>query len=206
MISNSRSFFTYFQIIKTLIFLKEKHETEKDNDNDNESNSCIIVGDLCGSLNDFSYLVEEFGIPGLKHHFVFNGNLVRLDTQPKSQIDLLLLVCYVFVIRPDRVFINRGSYDDIFTSLVHILDNEQPSFLQMIRQRYDVYSTAIFNAIIDLFGYLSLGTLLINNLTKMFIVNSGINDKINIEFIQNPNLMDLFYSKTIPKIFLAVFN
>ena len=55
----------------------------------------------------------------------------------------------------------------------------------MIRQRYDVYSTAIFNEIIDLFGHLSLGTILVNKLTKIFIVNSGINDTINIELVQN---------------------
>jgi hypothetical protein len=124
-------------------------------------------------------------VPGSKNKFIFNGNLVRLDTQRKNQIDLLLLVCYAFVQRPDRVFINRGSNEDIYTSLVHLLDSDQPSLLQLIRQRYDVYSTAIFNEIIDLFGHLSLGTILVNKLTKIFIVNSGINDTINIEFIQN---------------------
>ena len=129
--------------------------------------------------------MEEFGIPGSKHKFIFNGNLVRLDTQPKNQIDLFLLVCYLFILRPDHVFVNRGSHDELYTSLVHILDSDQPSLLQLIRQRYDVYSTAIFNAIIDLFGYLSLGTILINKLTKIFVVSSGINDKINIELIQN---------------------
>ena len=144
-----------------------------------ENDSCIIVGDLSGSLSDLHYLCREFGS---ETKVIYNGNFMRNN----DQIEVLLRLCVAFIKRPAQVFLNRGACEDMAFSLVDDTANGVCSLLKLTRQKYGQYSAVIFSELVELFGCLSLGTLLVNEQTRMFVVSSGFSsEEMSIELIQS---------------------
>ena len=91
-------------IKKAIECLAKRPNIQEYNLNARFGEECVIVGDLHGHFDDFSLIVDKFGIPGKDYHFVFNGDWVD---RGEKQIELLLSLLYAFILRPDRVFLNR---------------------------------------------------------------------------------------------------
>lgn len=142
---------------------------------------CIIIGDLHGNFNDLCHVMDKYGLPGLNYTFIFNGDFVD---RGERQLEVLLTVLYAFLIRPDRVFINRGNHEDIsLNTSSHFAPNLMTSF----STRYGKHSTYLFSLSVDMFSYMPLGTI-IRNLVKdvsYFVVHGGISDDIDLDFLQN---------------------
>ena len=140
----------------------------------------VIVGDLHGSFNDLNNIIYKFGIPGRKYSFVFNGDFVD---RGDKQIETLIILLYSFLLRPSRVFLNRGNHED---SSMNMSSHFHPNFLSDVRSKYGPYATAIFNAANDFFAYLPLATIIKNRLqsVKFFVVHGGIFDKIDLNYVQ----------------------
>ncbi|CAF0815591.1 unnamed protein product [Brachionus calyciflorus] len=71
---------------------------------------CIVIGDLHGNFNDLNHIISKYGVPGADFKYIFNGDYVD---RGEKQIEVLLTILYAFLIRPDRVFVNRGNHEDI---------------------------------------------------------------------------------------------
>jgi hypothetical protein len=142
--------------------------------------SVIIVGDLHGNFHDLSHILERYDTPGVRHKFIFNGDFV--DRGPK-QIEVLLILLYAFLQRPNRVFLNRGNHEDI-TMNTNI--NFHPNFMSDVKAKYGKYSTALFFSAVELFAYLPLATVVVNERknVKYFCVHGGISDRIELDYVR----------------------
>lgn len=147
----------------------------------------IIVGDLHGNLNDLNHIINKYGAPGKQFKHVFNGNYVGIGSK---QIETLLILLFSFLIRPDRVFLNRGSHEDLYVGLG---TNLMSSFLDDLRSKYGKYAQFIFVSVIELFSYLPLATSVSNleNL-RIFVVHGGISDETNLDYITNKLQRNLY--------------
>lgn len=142
---------------------------------------CIVVGDLHGNLNDLLHIIQKYGTPGIDYKFIFNGDLVD---RGEKQIEVLLIILYAFLMRPDRVFINRGNHEDISMNLRYW---PKINFYNSIRKTYRKYWHVIFNSAQDLFCCIPLATIVNNAITKRkyFVVHGGIGDQTDLEYIQH---------------------
>lgn len=148
---------------------------------DNASESgCVIVGDLHGNFNDLHHIIQKYGIPGETYKFIFNGDYVD---RGEKQLEVLLTVLYAFLIRPDRVFLNRGNHEDI---TLNTSANFRPNFKSSFT-RYGKYSSYLFTSAVNMFCYMPLATVLTNVCSdvRFFIVHGGINDDIDLNHLKN---------------------
>lgn len=101
---------------------------------DASQQGCIIVGDLHGNFHDLYHLINKYDLPGKQYKFVFNGDLVDRGAK---QIEVLLTVLYAFLLRPDRVFINRGNHEDLaMNTSAHF----NPNFMSDCRRKYGKFT------------------------------------------------------------------
>jgi serine/threonine-protein phosphatase with EF-hand domain len=148
--------------------------------NDENEPGCIIVGDLHGSFNDLYHLIQKYDIPGKDYKFIFNGDYVD---RGEKQIEVLIILLYLFNTRPDRIFLNRGNHEDISANTNA---NFSPNFMLDVRKKYGKYSSAIFNAACNMFSHFQMGTILTNLVnTRILIIHGGISDKIDYEYIRD---------------------
>ncbi|RNA14091.1 serine threonine- phosphatase with EF-hands 1 [Brachionus plicatilis] len=149
-------------------------------DNPLES-GCIVVGDLHGNFNDLLHIIQKYGSPGIDFKFVFNGDFVD---RGNKQIEVLLTLLYAFLMRPDRVFVNRGNHEDIS---MNVRNWPKTNFFNTTRQTYGKYWNAIFNSAGELFSYFPLATIIHNRITerKYFVVHGGIGDQTDLDYIQH---------------------
>lgn len=153
-------------------------ECELDADSDK---GCIVVGDLHGNFNDLCHLIEKYGIPGSHYKFIFNGDIVDRGAK---QIEVLLTILYSFLIRPNKVFINRGNHEDIsMNSSRHFV----PNFLSTCKDSYSKYGLTVFQQANDLFALLPLATSLQtkSNKYKYFVVHGGISDSLDLNYVKS---------------------
>lgn len=141
---------------------------------------CIVVGDLHGHFDDFSLIINKFGMPGKNYYFVFNGDWVD---RGDKQIELLLSLLYSFILRPTRVFLNRGNHEDR-------VQNSQRTYKPCLKietlKYFGKHGSAVYNKIDELFKHLPFATILNNpgQKQRFFIVHGGINDKLNLVDLQ----------------------
>ena len=141
---------------------------------------CIVVGDLHGHFDDFSLILNKYGMPGKNYYFLFNGDWVD---RGDKQIELLLSLLYSFILRPTRVFLNRGNHEDR-------VQNSQRTYKPCLKietlKYFGKHGSAVYSKIDELFKHLPLATILNNPAQKQrfFIVHGGINDKLNLADIQ----------------------
>lgn len=142
---------------------------------------CIIVGDLHGNFNDLLHIIQKYGTPGIDFKFIFNGDFVD---RGDKQMEVLLIVLFAFLMRPERVFINRGNHEDIS---MNMRNWPKINFFETIRRTYRKYWNVVFNSIEDLFCCLPLATILHNRITekKYFVVHGGISDQTDLDYIQH---------------------
>ena len=142
---------------------------------------CIVVGDLHGNFNDLLHIIQKYGTPGVDYKFIFNGDLVD---RGEKQIEVLLTVLYAFLMRPDRVFINRGNHEDISMNMRYW---PKINFYNTIRKTYRKYWHVIFDSAEDLFCCIPLATILYNRITerRYFVVHGGIGDQTDLDYIQH---------------------
>ncbi|CAF0992797.1 unnamed protein product [Brachionus calyciflorus] len=142
---------------------------------------CIVVGDLHGNFNDLNHIIQKYGIPGCDFKFIFNGDYVDRGSK---QLEVLLLILHSFLIRPNRVFLNRGNHEDI---AMNSSQNFNPNFLTSCRKMYGKYGSIIFKKANELFSALPLATSLENTVIKFkyFVVHGGISDSLDLDFINS---------------------
>lgn len=121
------------------------------------------------------------GLPGLNYKYIFNGDFVD---RGDKQLEVLLTVLYSFLIRPDRVFINRGNHEDIS---LNTSSHFQPNLMSTFASKYGKYSAYLFSSSVDMFAYMPLATILRNTVkdTVYFVVHGGISDEVDLAFVQN---------------------
>jgi Ca2+-binding EF-hand superfamily protein len=147
--------------------------------NDENEPGCIIVGDLHGSFNDLYYIIDRFDIPGKEFKFIFNGDYVD---RGEKQIEVLIILLYSFIQRPDRIFLNRGNHENMSTNTD---PNFDPNFMTDLRTKYGKYAPALFDSAINLFSHLQLATVVKNLVhTNLFVVHGGISNNIDLDYIQ----------------------
>lgn len=141
---------------------------------------CIIFGDLHGNFHDLCHVIDKYGLPGLNYKFVFNGDFV--DRGPK-QLEVLLTILYAFLIRPERVFINRGNHEDVS---LNTSANFNPNFMSAFAP-YRKYSSYLFSASVDMFCSMPLATIVRNDVLdyRYFVVHGGLSDQIDLNFLQH---------------------
>lgn len=144
-------------------------------------NGCIVVGDLHGNFNDLYHIIQKYGIPGAQFKFIFNGDYVD---RGKKQVEVFLTILYAFLLRPERVFMNRGNHEDLG---MNVRSSFEPNFMSQTRDVYGKYGSIIFSSMVDLYSYLHFATILHNTITntRYFIVHGGISDQIDLEYIQH---------------------
>jgi serine/threonine-protein phosphatase with EF-hand domain len=143
------------------------------------ADNLIIVGDLHGNFRDLKYIIDEYGLPGDKYQFIFNGDFVD---RGKQQIEVLLTLLYAYILNPGRVYLNRGNHEDIS---MNTHSKFHPNFFRDIHAKYDDYSQKIFEAAEDLFLYLPLATIVEKTKNRRFFVtHGGISDKTDLDFIE----------------------
>ena len=150
-------------------------------DSTEDEQKVIIVGDLHGNFEDLCHILGKFGRPGSKYQFIFNGDFVDRGSK---QIEVLILLLYAFLQRPNKVFLNRGNHEDM-TMNTNI--NFHPNFMTDVKNKYGKYSTALFFSAIELFAYLPLATVIINEAKdiKYFCVHGGLSNLTDLEYIKN---------------------
>ena len=95
-----------------------------------------------------------------------------------KQMEVLLVLLYSFILRPQQVFLNRGNHEDISMNSSSHFD---PNFMTDVRNKYGNYSTSVFNAAINLFTHLPLATVVKNSVgLSLFVVHGGISDEIDL--------------------------
>jgi serine/threonine-protein phosphatase 5 len=96
---------------------------------------------------------------------------------------VLLTILYAFLIRPERVFINRGNHEDIS---LNTSANFRPNFMSSFT-KYGKYSSYLFSAAVDMFCYMPLATIVKNEVkdTRYFVVHGGLSDDIDLNYLQN---------------------
>ena len=136
----------------------------------------VVVGDLAGSWRDLVHLIDKYGVPGLRHKFVFSGGIsgqVLIEPQQQQtdgeqardmRFECLLVVLYAFVMRPYGVYVLRGRYDDAaLTHSCYTLQQSGSSLLSDLIERLYEHSQArlIQSGVVDAMAYLPLATRLI---------------------------------------------
>lgn len=145
-----------------------------------QHDGCMIVGDLHGNFHDFAHLVRKYDIPGLKYQFIFNGDFID---RGDKQIEVLISLLFLFVMRPNRIFLNRGNHEDI---TMNTNSNFSPNFMTELRNKYGKYSGCIFDAATKLFAHLPLATIVTNlSNTRLFVVHGGISDTTDLNYIRD---------------------
>lgn len=141
---------------------------------------CIIIGDLHGNFNDLCHVIDKYGIPGLNYKFVFNGDFVD---RGEKQLEVLLTVLYAFLIRPERVFINRGNHEDIS---LNTSSHFAPNLMSSFSTRYGKHSAYLFTTSVDMFSYMPLATIVRNSVKDVsyFVVHGGISDDVDLAYLQ----------------------
>lgn len=137
---------------------------------------CLVVGDLHGHFEDFALILDKFGMPGKDYFYVFNGDWVD---RGDKQIELLLSLLYAFILRPNRVFLNRGNHED---RVQNSQRNYKPCFKIETLRYFGKHGSRVYNKIDELFKYVPFATIVANpaQKTKYFIVHGGINDKLKL--------------------------
>ena len=131
------------------------------------SDNLVLVGDLHGNFRDLKFIIDKYGIPGLKYKFIFNGDFVD---RGKQQIEVLLTLLYAFLLYPDRVYLNRGNHEDIS---MNTHSKFYPNFFLDIHDKYSDYSHVVFEAAENLFTYLPLATIVENQSGVRVFVTHG---------------------------------
>ncbi|CAF0790452.1 unnamed protein product [Brachionus calyciflorus] len=146
---------------------------------DPKENGCIVVGDLHGNFDDLYHLIDKFGLPGCEFRYIFNGDYVDRGSK---QMEVLLIILYSFLVRSDRVYINRGNHEDI---RVNSNKNFMPNFMTVCRKMYGKYGSCIYKAANELFTTLPLATSFENKVSKYkyFIVHGGISDTLDLDYV-----------------------
>lgn len=117
------------------------------------ADECVVVGDLHGHFDDFSLIINKYGIPGKKYFYVFNGDWVD---RGEKQIELLLSLLYAFVLHPDRVFLNRGNHED---RVQNSQRNYKPCFKIETLKYFGKHGSVVYNKIDELFKYVPLASM-----------------------------------------------
>jgi serine/threonine-protein phosphatase with EF-hand domain len=68
-----------------------------------------VVGDIHGQLYDLLHILDEAGMPSLKHKYVFNGDFV--DRGPYG-VEVMCILMALFNAFPESVVLNRGNHED----------------------------------------------------------------------------------------------
>jgi hypothetical protein len=140
---------------------------------------CIIVGDLHGNFTDLYHIIRKYGIPGHQYKFIFNGDYVD---RGERQIEVLLTVLYAFIIRPDRVFVNRGNHEDFS---MNIRSTFNPNYLTDLREKFGRYFLSLFNSSSRLYTTMPIATILTNLANeRYFVVHGGISEHTDLKYLQ----------------------
>jgi hypothetical protein len=75
-----------------------------------------VVGDLHGSSSDLEAVLAFAGEPTENHTIIFNGDLAD---RGDHGIEVIAIVCALFLAYPNQVFINRGNHEDIALSIAY---------------------------------------------------------------------------------------
>ena len=82
----------------------------------NKPTRVTVVGDLHGSLSDLEAVLAFAGEPSVKSLLVFNGDLAD---RGDHGIEVIAIVCALFLAYPRQVYINRGNHEDIALSIAY---------------------------------------------------------------------------------------
>jgi hypothetical protein len=155
----------------------------------NENENLVIVGDLRGNFRDLKYIIDQYGIPGTKHQFIFNGNLINYG---KQQIEVLYVILFSFLLNPTRVFLNRGRFEDSSMGNSTEISN---NFLADIKQTFnDTNQHKAYKASIEVFRMMPLATKVANRAgSSLFVVHGGIGNSTNLTKIENIHRKGFYY-------------
>lgn len=171
------------QIIKDASSILETFSNIQECDLNKSNRPVIIVGDLHGSFKDLYYIISQFGIPGRKYNFVFNGDFV--DRGPQ-QCEVLFTILYAFLLYPNRVFLNRGNHEDFSLNMSSYFS---PNFKTDTQLKFNKYALTVFNQIQNLFTRLPLATVVANKSgLKYFIVHGGISTRFDFAYVASSRL------------------
>lgn len=105
-----------------------------------------VVGDLHGQLEDLLHILDESGLPGPDHKYIFNGDFVDRGSQ---SVEVVCILLALFAATPNHVVLNRGNHEDYAVCCVYGFQ----------RECLDKYDEVIFGMFIEVFQYLPLFTI-----------------------------------------------
>lgn len=86
-----------------------------------ENQQLTVIGDLHGSLSDLEAVLGLTGEPSRDNLLLFNGDLAD---RGDHGMEVIVVVCALYLAYPDYVFVNRGNHEDLALSIAYGLAAE----------------------------------------------------------------------------------
>jgi diadenosine tetraphosphatase ApaH/serine/threonine PP2A family protein phosphatase len=87
----------------------------------NHDQQLTVIGDLHGSLSDLEAVLGLTGAPSYNNLLLFNGDLAD---RGDHGIEVIAVVCALYLAYPEFVFVNRGNHEDLALSIAYGLAAE----------------------------------------------------------------------------------
>lgn len=146
--------------------------------------SITIVGDMHGYYDDAYTILQSVGVPSMRNHILFNGDIV--DRGPK-QLQIATMVLLLKVAYPKFVHITKGNHES--RNMQDGEDDGKHSFVAACKEAETMYKweegdgERVYEQFLKAFDQLPL-SLVLNDLDRapcVFVVHGGLPEKADTE-------------------------